>query len=138
MFRGTSRAFATDEKAVAVAGRAVSREFDNRLPPDHKNFLYMPFMHSERVADQRRALALFEAAGLCEALRYAKGHLSIVQRFGRFPHRNAILGRTSTPEELEFLAQHEDHYGQRAEDAPAQVAPPDQPNSGRDAPPGRV
>jgi uncharacterized protein (DUF924 family) len=138
MFRGTPRAFATDEKAVAVAGRALSREFDGRLPPDHKTFLYMPFMHSERLADQLRALALFESAGLSEALGYSKGHLAIIQRFGRFPHRNGILGRTSTPEELEFLAQHEDHYGQRAEDAPDQVAPPDQPDSGRDATLGRV
>jgi uncharacterized protein (DUF924 family) len=97
MFRGTPRAFATDDKAVAAAGRAIGRDFDSRLPPEYKNFLYMPFMHSERLADQLRGVALFESAGLSEALGYAKGHLSIIQRFGRFPHRNAILGRSSIP-----------------------------------------
>jgi uncharacterized protein (DUF924 family) len=118
MFRGTPRAFATDDKALAVAERAVNQGFDHLLPPDYKNFLYMPFMHSERLVDQLRAPALFEAAGLGEAHDYAKCHLSIIRRFGRFPHRNAILGRTSTPEELESLAQQHDHYGQRAEEAP--------------------
>ena len=117
MFRGTPRAFATDERAFAVAERAVSRGFDRRLGPDYKNFLYMPFMHSERLADQLRAVALFESAGLGKALGYAKDHLATIRRFGRFPHRNAILGRTSTPEELEFLAQQGEHYGQRAEEA---------------------
>jgi uncharacterized protein (DUF924 family) len=126
MFRGTPRAFATDDRALAVAKRAVDRGFDRRLPPDYKNFLYLPFMHSERLADQVQAVALLESAGLCEALAYAKGHLSTVRRFGRFPHRNAILGRTSTPEELEFLAQHDDHYGQRAEEASDRGAPADQ------------
>jgi uncharacterized protein (DUF924 family) len=118
MFRGPPRAFATDDQALAVARRAVDRGFDRRLPPEYKNFLYLPFMHSERLADQLQAVALFESAGLCEALDYAKGRLSIMRRFGRFPHRNAILGRTSTPEELEFLARQDDHYGQRAEEAP--------------------
>ena len=120
MFRGTSRAFATDDEALAVATRAVHRSFDRRLPPDYKNFLYLPFMHSERLADQLRSAALCESAGLGQALDYAKGHLSIIRRFGRFPHRNAILGRTSTPEELEFLAQRSEHYGQRAEGTPDQ------------------
>ena len=120
MFRGTPRAFATDDQALAVAKRAVNRGLDCRLRPDYKNFLYMPFMHSERHADQLQAVQLFESAGLGEALGYAKGHLSIIRRFGRFPHRNAILGRISTPEELEFLAQYKDHYGQRAEEAPEQ------------------
>ena len=125
MFRGTPRAFATDDLALAVAKRAVDRSFDRRLPPDCKNFLYMPFMHSERLPDQQRALALFEAAGLGEALEYAKHHLSTIRRFGRFPHRNAILGRTSTPEELAFLTQHDHHYGQRAEGSAARAASPD-------------
>jgi Bacterial protein of unknown function (DUF924) len=82
-------------------------------------------MHSERLADQLRAVALLETAGLSEALRYANGHLSIIRRFGRFPHRNAILGRTSIPEERAFLAQHDHHYGQRTEEARDRVAPPD-------------
>ena len=66
------------------------------MPPEQKQFLYLPFSHSERLADQARALALFEAAGLDEALVYVRGHLAIIRRFGRFPHRNAILGRSST------------------------------------------
>ena len=67
IFRGTPRAFATDHKAVGVAERAISRAFDSRLPPEYRGFLYMPFMHSERLADQLRAVALFESAGLREA-----------------------------------------------------------------------
>jgi uncharacterized protein (DUF924 family) len=126
MFRGTPRAFATDDKAVAVAERAVSRGFDHGLSSSYKTFLYMPFMHSERLADQLRAVALFDSAGLSEPRDYAKDHLSIIRRFGRFPHRNAILGRSSTPAELEFLAQHDEHYGQRAEEAPDRIAPSDQ------------
>ena len=127
MFRGTPRAFATDDRALVVAERAVGRGFDRPLLPEYRNFLYMPFMHSERLTAQLRGMALFESAGLGEALGYAKGHLSTIERFGRFPHRNAILGRTSTSEELEFLAQHDDRYGQRIEKppAPAGSVPPD-------------
>ena len=112
MFRGSPRAFATDAKALAIAERAVSRRFDRELTPDHKQFLYLPFVHSEEVTNQLRALALFEAAGLREALEYVKERLALIRRFGRFPHRNAILGRTSTPEELKFLAQYPNDYGQ--------------------------
>jgi uncharacterized protein (DUF924 family) len=132
MFRGTPRAFATDHEAVAVAERAIRRGFDHGLSSSYKTFLYMPFMHSERLADQLRAVALFRSAGLSEASEYANDHLSIIRQFGRFPHRNAILGRSSTPEELEYLAQHDEHYGQRAEEAPDQIAPSDQslPDSG--------
>ena len=93
----------------------------------------MPFMHSERLGDQLRALALFESAGLSKALAYAKGHLSTIRRFGRFPHRNAILGRTSTAAEREFLAQHQDHYGQGTERSPDRVAPIDREAPDRDA-----
>jgi uncharacterized protein (DUF924 family) len=112
MFRGTPRAYATDVGAREVAEGALARGFDQGLPPEQKQFLYLPFSHSERLADQARALALFEAAGLDEALLYIRGHLAIIRRFGRFPHRNAILGRPSTPEELAFLAQHPENYGQ--------------------------
>ena len=122
MFRGSPRAFAADAKALAIAERAVSRGFDRGLSPEHKQFLYMPFLHSEELANQLRALALFEAAGLREALEYVKDHLALIRRFGRFPHRNAILGRTSTPEELDFLAQHKNGYGQRAERSPDRAA----------------
>lgn len=114
MFRGSPRAFAADAKALAIAERAVSRGFDRELSPEHKQFLYLPFVHSEELANQLRALALFEAAGLREALQYVKDHLALIRRFGRFPHRNAILGRTSTPEELEFMAKHKNDSGQRA------------------------
>lgn len=126
MFRGSPRAFATDAKALAVAERAVSRGFDRELSPEHKQFLYMPFCHSEALANQLRGLALFEAAGLREAVQSAKDHLAIIRRFGRFPHRNAILGRTSTPEELKFLAQHQNDYGQRAKQAADGAARRDQ------------
>jgi uncharacterized protein (DUF924 family) len=112
MFRGSPRAFATDAKALAIAERAVSRRFDRGLAPDHKQFLYLPFVHSEDVANQLRALALCEAAGLREGVEHVKDRVALVRRFGRFPHRNAILGRTSTPEELKFLAQHPSDYGQ--------------------------
>jgi uncharacterized protein (DUF924 family) len=118
MFRGSPRAFATDAKALAVAARAVNLGFDRDLAPEHKQFLYLPFVHSEDVANQVRALALFEAANLRDALGFVKGRLALVRRFGRFPHRNAILGRTSTPEELKFLAQHPNDYGQRTEQSP--------------------
>jgi uncharacterized protein (DUF924 family) len=115
MFRGSPRAFATDAKALAIAERAVNRRFDRELTADHKQFLYLPFVHSEDVANQLRALALFEAAGLREALEYVRDRLALIRRFGRFPHRNAMLGRTSTSEELKFLAQRPNDYGQRAE-----------------------
>ena len=115
MFRGTPQAYAADQRAREVAERAVDRGFDRGLPPERKQFLYLPFSHSERLADQLRAVALFEAAGLDDALVYVRGHLGIIRQFGRFPHRNVILGRSSTPGELAFLAQHPDDYGQSAE-----------------------
>ena len=101
MFRGDPRSYATDEKARETARYAVDRAFDRELPPVRRTFLYMPFMHSEDLEDQRRSVALFEGTG--EAERYAVRHKEIVERFGRFPHRNAVLGRTTTPEEAEFL-----------------------------------
>ena len=114
MFRGSPRAFATDAKALAIAERAVNRGYDRDLAPEHKQFLYLPFVHNEEVANQLRALALFEAAGLREALAFVKERLALIRRFGRFPHRNAILGRTSTAEELRYLAQHPNDFGQGA------------------------
>jgi uncharacterized protein (DUF924 family) len=113
MFRGAPQAFATDHKALDVAARAVDLGFDQELPPEQRQFLYLPFSHSERLADQLRAAALFEAAQLSDALAYVRDHhLAIIRRFGRFPHRNAILGRPSTPEELEFLARDGEDFGQ--------------------------
>lgn len=103
LFRDTPEAFATDAMALRVAGEAVDRGFDNDLEAAEQAFLYMPFMHSERLADQERALDLFRATGLKDQLPHAQQHRDIVLRFGRFPHRNRILGRDSTPEELAYL-----------------------------------
>ncbi len=114
MFRGDRRAFATDAKALAVADRALARRYDEELPLDRRQFLYMPFMHSENLANQLRALALFESQGLAEGRRYAEQHLQIIRHFGRFPHRNAILGRQSTPAEEAFLKEQLDQFGQEA------------------------
>ena len=107
MFRGTARAFATDAVALETARHAVARGFDCALLPVERLFVYLPFEHSEDLADQQRACDLTKPLDLTapelEAHRYALAHRDIIRRFGRFPHRNAILGRASTPEELEFL-----------------------------------
>lgn len=104
MFRGEAQSFASEAQAREVARRAVARRFDESLSDAGKAFLYMPFMHSENLADQDTSVALYEAAGLADNLKFARHHRDIVRRFGRFPHRNAILGRTSTPEEAAWLA----------------------------------
>jgi uncharacterized protein (DUF924 family) len=101
--RGTPAAFAHDEQARAVADRALQRGYDRQLPFPHRMFLYLPFEHSEDLADQDRAVALFEDLGDPDGLDFAKKHRRIIARFGRFPHRNRILGRESTPEEEAFL-----------------------------------
>jgi uncharacterized protein (DUF924 family) len=109
IFRARPRAYATDAAARDVADLAVARGFDTAVPPAWRIFFYMPFHHSEEVADQRRATALFGSLpdrGDPERganRRYGRPYLDIIERFGRFPHRNAILGRPSTPEELAFL-----------------------------------
>ena len=107
IFRGTPRAYETDAHARAVADRAIARGFDRALPPAWRKFFYMPLHHSESVEDQRRSLVLLQAVPNDPArednTRYARRYLDIIERFGRFPHRNACLGRTSTPEELAFL-----------------------------------
>jgi len=103
MFRGQARVYAADPLARAVAERAIAQGFDQRTPPAERRFFYLPFMHSERMADQERCLALSHAFQDDEFTKYAEQHASIVRRFGRFPHRNAMLGRTMTPEEQEFL-----------------------------------
>jgi uncharacterized protein (DUF924 family) len=109
MFRGTPRAFEADALALAAARRAVDARYDAGLLPVERMFMYLPFQHSESLADQERACALCEPLGAFEETadvpRYARAHRDIVRRFGRFPHRNAILGRVSTPGELEFLKQ---------------------------------
>jgi uncharacterized protein (DUF924 family) len=103
MFRGSLEAFANDTKALAVARRAIVSGFDQEFDKYGRLFLYLPFEHSESLADQERSVALIATLGDAELDRYAIAHLDIVRRFGRFPHRNVALGRESTAEELEFL-----------------------------------
>jgi uncharacterized protein (DUF924 family) len=105
LFRGTARAFAGDERALRLAKQAIAQGFDRQLPRYNRMFLYLPFEHSENLADQERSVALFAALDDNNVARYAVAHRDIVARFGRFPHRNAALGRPSTPEETEFLKQ---------------------------------
>ncbi|SRR5690606_14478042 len=103
MFRGTPRAYATDTEALATASFGVEAGYDAILPHFTRKFLYMPYMHSERLADQERSVALFEALGEEASLKAALRHFEIIERFGRFPHRNAVLDRPSSPEEVAFL-----------------------------------
>jgi uncharacterized protein (DUF924 family)/quercetin dioxygenase-like cupin family protein len=103
MFRGEPRAFATDAAALALADRAIGRGFDRALSAARRKFLYMPFQHGENAADQARSVELFAALGDPQTLDFARRHKEIVDRFGRFPHRNTVLGRVSTEEELAFL-----------------------------------
>jgi uncharacterized protein (DUF924 family) len=106
--RDTPTAFAGDARALATTQDAVDRGLDRELDPYGRWFLYMPFVHAEDRLAQERSLALFgalaEETGLASPLEWAHKHADIIARFGRYPHRNAILGRTSTPEELAFLA----------------------------------
>lgn len=105
MFRGTAKAYATDPLAKEVAHRAVMRGLDQQIEPALRGFFYLPFEHSEQLADHDRAVALCEALGDAEWLKWARHHRDLIARFGRFPHRNAVLGRQSAPEELEYLKQ---------------------------------
>ena len=105
MFRGTPRAFATDEAARAVCRHALAQGFDAKLHRVPRSFLYLPFEHSEELEGQELSVRLFDALGDEEWLGYARAHRDIIARFGRFPHRNAVLGRESTPEEIAFLRQ---------------------------------
>src|ERR1043165_9458405 len=102
MFRGQTRAFAPDPLARAVTSRAILNGFDGAYP-DLRSFFYLPFEHSEDMKDQERGLTLYKAAGDADGLKWAEIHADIIRRFGRFPHRNAILGRVSTPAEQKFL-----------------------------------
>ena len=104
IFRGQAECFATESMALQVAGNAIGHGFDTELDGEQKSFLYMPFMHSEQIDDQETAVALFEQAGLSANLEFAYHHMDIISQFGRFPHRNAILGRENTAEETEYLA----------------------------------
>lgn len=103
IFRKTPDAYATDANALTLARQAVESGKDRALPEKQRHFLYMPFMHSEDLTAQAQSVRLFTDLGIEEGVKYARHHHDVVERFGRFPHRNAILGRRSTPEELEFL-----------------------------------
>ncbi len=111
MFRQQPQCFATEASARRLAGLAIENGFDSQLNDEEKAFLYMPYMHSEDLADQDRSVALFTGAGLTKHLRWAEHHRDIVRRFGRFPHRNAIIGRASTTEELDYLTSPEAFLG---------------------------
>lgn len=102
MFRGSARAFATDAQARDIAERAIRNGFDAAIP-DLRGFFYLPFMHSEDLTDQERAVELYRACGDADGEKWARLHEGIIRRFGRFPHRNAMLGRASTKEEQGFL-----------------------------------
>ncbi len=101
-FRDTARMFATDDKALSVAKQAIARGFDLTTEPTLRLFFYTPFIHSERIKDQDRALKLYAPLG-ADTARHAHIHRDIIARFGRFPHRNPLLGRETTAEEQKFL-----------------------------------
>lgn len=103
MFRGTPQAFASDEKAKQIADRAIAAGRDKAVDPEVHTFFYLPYMHSEQLPDQERCVALMKESGKQESIKYAEIHLDAIARFGRFPHRNIILGRKSTPEETAYL-----------------------------------
>lgn len=103
IFRGDARAFATDPLARAIAAGAIIRGFDSQVPKEMRGFFYLPFEHSENLADQERCIAFHKAIDDTEGLKWAEIHADIIRRFGRFPHRNTALGRTTTAEEQAFL-----------------------------------
>ncbi|MEX0404296.1 DUF924 family protein [Aquibium sp. LZ166] len=107
VFRGTPDAFLGDPVAIAITQGAISRGYDSDLTPDEKQFLYMPLMHSEVLSDQELCVKLFHDLGNENSLKYAIEHRDIIATYGRFPHRNRILDRDSTSEELKFLSNHE-------------------------------
>jgi uncharacterized protein (DUF924 family) len=103
MFRGSAETYASDARARDVARRAIDRGVDTRIDPGLLEFLYLPFMHSEQLADQIHCIELSRQAGLADSAEWAEHHADIIRRFGRFPHRNGILGRATTPDEQAFL-----------------------------------
>ncbi len=103
VFRDSGHAFATDPLALHYANRAVDAGFDREVDAELRAFVYLPFEHSEAIDDQRRSVALFEPLGNSEYTKYAIAHLDVIERFGRFPHRNRALGRINTPEEQAWL-----------------------------------
>lgn len=111
MYRGDKLSFSTESAAVHWSLHAIDRGYDLQLPQERLSFLYMPLMHSENLAHQELAVEKFEQARLESNLRFARHHRELIRRFGRFPHRNAILGRESTPDELAYLSSDEAFKG---------------------------
>jgi uncharacterized protein (DUF924 family) len=105
LYRDDAKAFAQDSHALTLAKHAIEVGFTDDASPVEKMFWYLPFEHSENLEDQDRSIELFKALGNAEWTRYAEEHRAVIARFGRFPHRNAVLGRESTPEEQSYLAQ---------------------------------
>lgn len=103
LYRGSAQAFASDHLAVEVAQRALAQGFDQRFPNPERRFFYLPFTHAEDLALQERCVTLSRASGDEDALKWAELHRDVIRDFGRFPHRNAVLGRETSPEEREFL-----------------------------------
>ena len=103
MFRGQAKSFQSEKKSIDIALKAVNCHFDEKIDSDKLSFLFMPFMHSEKLEDQERAVSLYEKYNLTDNARFAKHHRDIIKKFGRFPHRNKILGRDSTSLEIEYL-----------------------------------
>lgn len=111
MFRGSRKSFSTEARAIEVTRQAIANGQDHQIDKDRLAFLYMPLMHSENNEDQALSVALFEQAELAANIDFARHHQAIIKRFGRFPHRNAILGRTSTEAEQEYLQSDEAFKG---------------------------
>lgn len=111
IFRGTKECFTTEARSREVADHAIRQAYDQLLEDKQKAFLYMPFMHSENLDDQDRSVELFEKANLTNNIRFAHHHRDIVKRFGRFPHRNEILGRKNTEAEIAYLKSKEAFLG---------------------------
>ncbi len=105
MYRGKAKSFHYDSLALALAQNAIARAFDTELTPEQRSFLYMPFMHSESLPIHEEAVLLFTKLGRKSNLEFELRHKAIIEKFGRYPHRNKILGRISTPEESQFLIQ---------------------------------
>jgi uncharacterized protein (DUF924 family) len=107
LFRGQPQAFATDNQALKIASYAINNNFDQQLDYIERWFIYLPFEHSENLEDQHRCVELFQQLShdpnSAQTISFAERHLEIIKRFGRFPHRNQIIGRTTTPEEAQFL-----------------------------------
>lgn len=106
IFRGTARAFESNDIALNYARRSIDREDDKFVDPTRRQFFYLPYMHSEKLMDQNASVTFYEGLGNENSLRFAIAHRDVIEKFGRFPHRNAPLARESTPEEIEYMETH--------------------------------